>query len=60
MADDALESDDTLLTSTLPEEDTIHIVPKGYRQQDCLRQAQLKAKGSEQLCSTDLRSEDGT
>ncbi|KAF1922354.1 uncharacterized protein M421DRAFT_427002 [Didymella exigua CBS 183.55] len=31
MADDALESDDTLLTSTLPEEDTIHMVPKGYR-----------------------------
>ncbi|KAF1927815.1 uncharacterized protein M421DRAFT_421655 [Didymella exigua CBS 183.55] len=60
MADNALESDNTLLTSTLPEEDTIHIVPKGYYQQDCLRQAQLKAKGSKQLCSIDLRSKDRT
>lgn len=33
MADDALESDDTLPTSTLPKEDTIHVVPKGYRLQ---------------------------
>ncbi|KAF1922306.1 uncharacterized protein M421DRAFT_427055 [Didymella exigua CBS 183.55] len=56
MADDALESDDTLLTSKLPEEDTIHMVPKGYRR----RGEKAPRDGSEQLCSTDLRSEDGT
>ncbi|UPX17728.1 uncharacterized protein EKO05_0008068 [Ascochyta rabiei] len=31
MADDALEYDNALPISTLPEEDTIHVVPKGYR-----------------------------